>query len=136
MANALLVAVTVLMSVTLIVLVAGVALYIRRLDRAVDEMSRTLRAVREDVLPLAADVRQVLLDVDGLVRSARAEVDSIGRVVDSVESLVEGRTIVDAAGKAVSSSRATVVSVLEGLKAGLKALRNSRKETEEELSDE
>lgn len=132
----LLVVLSVLTSVTLITLIVGLALYFKRLDTATKEMTETLKAIRENVVPLADDTRRVLINLDTVVTSTRNEVERVGRVVSVVESLFEGKTIVDTASKAVSSSRATFVSALEGLKQGLKALRSAKKESKEESSDE
>lgn len=130
--EALLVVLVILMSVILITLVLGLVLYLRRLDEATREMVSTLRAVRENMVPLADDTRQTLANVDGLVGELRKEVAQIRHITTSVENLVEGRTIVEGAERAVTSSRATLVSVLEGIKQGLKALRSPKKESKEE----
>lgn len=132
----LLVAVLVLVSVTLVVLVVGIGLYVARVSVAVDEMAATMKSLREEFIPLADDVRQVLRNTDGLVTSARSQVDSVGQLARSVGNIVEGRTIVDAASKAVTTSRTTLTSVLEGVKEGLKALRSAKKQSEEESTDE
>lgn len=130
--EALLVVVTVLLSLILIALIVGLALYLRRLDEATREVASTLRAIRESLVPLADDTRQTLTNVDGLVGELRVEVAQIRQITTSVENLVEGRTIVQGAEKAVTSSRATLVSVLEGIKQGLKVLRSGKKESKEE----
>lgn len=134
--TALLVAVIVLLSVTLIALVVGVALYLKRLNKVVDETAQTLKLVRENVLPLAQDMRRVLNNMDDLVNSTRARVESIGHVVDSIEGLLEGKTITDAAGKVVSSSKSTLTSIFYGMKEKFKDFRSSRKQSKEESENE
>lgn len=132
----LLVVLTVLLSITLIGLVVGLVLYFRRLDEATRELTSMLRAVRENLVPLADDTRQTLASVDGLVGDIRLEVAQIKHVTATIENLVEGRTIVEGAERAVTSSRATLVSVLEGIKQGLKALRSGKKESKEESEND
>lgn len=132
----LLVACIVLLSVVVIVLVVGLAVVSRRIGRAAGEMEETLRVMREEVLPLSGDLRQVLVNVDGLARSTREAVERVDRVAEAVGHLVEGRAAVGAASRAVESSRVTVVSLLEGIKQGLKTLRWARNESKEEPDDE
>jgi len=127
----LLVAVTVLLSVTLITLIVGVVLYVRQVTRGVREMGQTLAEIRKEVVPLAGDIRYVLVNTDGLVSTARTTVESVGRVAGSIERIVEGKTIADAAGKVVSTSRSTLVSIVEGMKEALKAFRAAKVEPEQ-----
>ncbi|MHB9035948.1 MAG: DUF948 domain-containing protein [Armatimonadota bacterium] len=132
----LLVTLTVLVSVTLITLVVGLVLHFRRLNSAVRELETTLRVARDEIVPLVEDTRRVLRHTNELVLGARAQVDRVGHVVESVENLVEGKTIVGAAERAVSSSRTTLISVLQGMKEGLKTLRGAAKQSKEESDDE
>jgi len=131
-----LVVVTSLLSVILILMIVGLALYFRQLGRAIREMELTLRTVREEIVPLSDDARQVLRRADGLLITTQGEVERIGRVTAVAERLVEGRVVVDVASKAVTSSRSTISSVLEGIKQGLKVLRSTRDESKEESGDE
>lgn len=132
METTLLVVVVALLSAVLIILVAGVAIYIRRLDAAVNETVLALKMLREEIPPLAGDARQVLHETNNLVQEARSEVEAIHRITSTVENLVEGRTLVDAAGKAVASSTSTISNVLAGIKEALKTLRHSRSEQSKE----
>ncbi|MCE5324705.1 hypothetical protein LLG46_15525 [bacterium] len=131
----LLVTVTVLLSVILILLVVGLAIYFRRLSRATYELEETLKAFREEIMPLAEEAGRVLRHTNDLVIATRMQVDRVGRAAQSVEDLVEGKTIVGAAEKAVSSSRATLLSMVQGIKEGIKTLR-SAKQSKEESNDE
>jgi uncharacterized protein YoxC len=127
----LLVTLTVLVSVTLIVLIVGLMLYLRRVNSAVRELEDTLKVMRDEIVPLVEDTRRVLRHTNELVLGARVQVDRVGRVAESVENLVEGKTIVGAAEKAVSSSRTTLLSVLNGVKEGLKSLRGAKEQSED-----
>jgi uncharacterized protein YoxC len=137
MVTTLLVVVAVLTAVTLIVLIVGLLAYMRRLSDAVSEIQHTLAAVRENMVPLAQDSRRLIADADEFVIAAREQVGRIRRLVDTVEQLLEGRTLTRAASAAVSSSKTTLVSVLEGIKQGIHALRRSKdEETAEPSPDE
>jgi len=134
--EALLVIVAVLLSATLIVLIAGILIYIRRLDKAIAEISHTLSVTRKEILPLSEDIRRVLANADGMITSGRQQCDRMKRVTDAAEQLLDGRAVTRAAGVAVSTSRNTMLIALEGLKQGLKALRQSKSETKEESRNE
>ena len=125
----LLVAVIVLLSVTLIALVVGVLIISRRLGEVSAEMTQTMKAVRENVIPAVHDASRTLNNVDLLVSEVRNEVRQIGRVIETVDRLLEGRTVVAAASRAVESSKSTLISVVEGLKETLKSMRSSKRES-------
>jgi uncharacterized protein YoxC len=134
--TALLVTVTVLLSVTLIIIVVGLAFYFRRLDSATRQMEETLKAIREEIVPLSDDAGRLLRHANELVIAARMQVDRVGRAAQSVENLMEGKTIVGAAEKAVSTSRTTLISMVQGVKEGIKNLRSSGKQSREDIDDE
>ena len=127
----LLVVVTAVVSVTLVVLIVGIVLYVRRITQGVREIAEALAEVRKDIVPLAGDIRYVLVNTDGLVSSARTTVETVGRVAGSIERIVEGKTIADAAGKVVNTSRSTLVSIVEGMKEALKAFKAAKVESPE-----
>lgn len=132
----LLVACVVLLTLIVLTLVVGFALIGRRLETTLRETEETLRAGREDVSAVSRDIRQSLAEADGLVRSTREQVARVDRVLAGVERLVEGKAVVDAAGRAVNSSRATLLSAIEGVKQGLKTLRSAKSKSKEEADDE
>lgn len=132
----LLVACIVLLSVLLIVLVVTLVVFAGSIGRAINRLEDTLTVVRDSIVPVAEDTRILLTDTDALVRSARAQINRIDGITTQVENLLEGRTVTDAASRVVSSSRATLGSVLAAVKEGLKALRNARDRSKEEPSNE
>lgn len=131
-----LVVLTSLLSITLIVLIVGLVLYLRQLNRTTREIELTLREMRGSIVPLAEDARRTIADVDELLHSSRMQVERVGWLVQSVQNLIEGRTVVDVANRAVSTSKTTLVSVLEGIKQGLRTLRGSREEVKEDVKNE
>jgi predicted Holliday junction resolvase-like endonuclease len=142
MLNTLLILLVVLMSVTLILLIVGVAIYLRRLNAATQEVAtaardaaESFRAARDAVVPLANDTRLAVANLNELVSRTRAQIETVERVTGLVERVLEGRTITDAAEKAVSTSRSTLLAALEGVKEGLKSLRRSKHVKEEEHTD-
>jgi hypothetical protein len=125
----------VLLSVTLVAVIIGIALYVRRINQVAREIAETLAEVRGKIVPLADDLRYVITNTDGLISGARSTVDSYAKVAESVERLVEGKTIAEAAGKVVASSRSTVGSILEGAKEAIKAFRTAKPEASDGGSD-
>jgi len=136
MTTALLVVTTVLLTLAVILLTAYVSIISRRLNSTADEMEKTMRAVRERIVPLSDDTRELVANADGLVGDARTQIQRLDRLCESAEGLLEGKTIGDAAAKAASASKVTVLSVLEGVKQGLKVLRSAQAESKEELDNE
>lgn len=126
---ALLIAIIVLLSITLIALVVGGLIAFRKLGAVSAEMIKTMQVMRESVAPAARDASRTINNIDTLVNDVRSEVRRIGRVVDAVDRLLEGRTVVAAASRAVASSKTTFVSIIEGLKESLKAMRRAKKES-------
>ncbi len=126
----------VLLSVTLAAVVVGIALYVSRLNRAIREIADTLAEVRQKIVPLADDVRYVMVNTDGLVSSARSTVESYERVAQAIDRLIEGKTLVDVAGKVVESSKTTVSSILEGAREAVRAFRSTRLERSERPNSE
>lgn len=126
----------VLLSVTLVAVVVGIALYVSRLNRAMQEIADTLGEVRQKIVPLADDVRYVLVNTDGLVSSARSTVESYERVAQAVDRLIEGKTLADVAGKVVASSKTTVSSILEGVREAVRAFRTARPQRSEKSDKE
>jgi len=129
--EALLVLVAVLLSATLIVLIACILLYIGRLDKAVAQITQTLSDVRKEILPLSHDIRRVLANADSAIASGREQCDRMKRVTEAVERLLGGRAVTQAAGDAISTTRSAALSVIEGLKQGLKALWRTTSQTSE-----
>jgi uncharacterized protein YoxC len=134
--NALLVVIAVLLSATLMLLVIATVFYMKRFDKAVGEIEKTLSAFRKDVLPLAVDLKRLWVDADDLVIAARRQCDRMARVTEAAEDLLDGKTMTRVAGNALSTSKVTLFSVIEGIKQGFKTLRSLGKESKEEPQDE
>jgi len=132
----LLVACVVLLTLAVVALVIGIVLLARRLRAVARTMEDTLRSGRDDISAVSRDIHQSLSEADNLMRATREQVGRVDRILTGVENFAEGRTIVDAAEKAVSSSRVTLLAAMEGVKQGLKALRSSSNKSKEEANDE
>ncbi len=136
MTTGLLVACIVLLSIILVMLVGAFVLFSRQIAKTARSLDETLKSVRDNIVPLTDDIRQLATDADGLVAQTRVQVERIDRITGQIERILEGRAVTDAAGRVVTSSRATVASVLEAVKQGLRALRSARDESKEESTDE
>lgn len=132
----LLVVVTVLLSLTLILLIIGIAVIFRRLEQTTNQIAQTMKSVQESIDPLAIDMRHTLDNIDILCKNTSTQMQRFGKFVEVIEHIVEYKTIAGFAGKAVTSSKVTLVSVLEGLRSGLKVLKSAKQEPKEESSNE
>ena len=132
----LLVVVTVLLSVTLILLIIGIAIIFRRLEQTTRQIEQTMRSVQESINPLVGDMQHTLGNIDALCNSTRLQIHRVTRFVELIEQVIEYKTLAGLAGKAVVSSKVTLVSVLEAVRSGLKVLKSVKKETKEESSNE
>jgi uncharacterized protein YoxC len=106
----LLVTVTVLLSVILILLVVGLAVYFKRLAGATRELEVTLKAFREEIMPLAEEAGRVLRHTNELVIATRMQVDRVGRAAQSI-------------------------SVMNGIREGVKTLRSAKQSKEESIDE-
>lgn len=132
----LLVVVTVLLSITLILMIVGIIVIFRRLEQTTDQMTKTMKSVQESIGPLATDMRHTLANIDSLCDNTRAQMQRVGRFVEAIEHIIEYKSIASLAGKAAFSSKVTLVSLFEGLKSGLKALKSVKQEPKEESNNE
>ncbi len=126
MNGALLVVVVVLQSVTVLMLAVALVKYVRALSDAGARLADAAEQLKTQVVPVVEDLRKTISDADSLVLSAKAGVDSISRVSVSAERLLEVANLLGAAEKAVVTSKVTLGSLLQGIKAGLQALRGKR----------
>lgn len=130
MENTVLVILVVLQSVTLIVLAVAAVLYLRSTSAAMNEVGQAARDIRDSVKPVADDLRRTINDTDDLVLTTKSGVDSIVRLSGSLERIVEISRLAHVAEKALTSSKTSVTSVIDGIKAGLHALRSKSKREE------
>lgn len=132
MGDSLLIGLIVIQSITLVGLAVVVVLHLRGTNDAVKELGRSLRDIRDMLQPVADDLRKTINNTDGLVAAARNEVESISRLRGMVERIVEAGNFFQAAEKAVTSSRTTLVSLIQGVKVGLHALKSASSNSKEE----
>ncbi|MDH7602370.1 MAG: hypothetical protein QHI38_09510, partial [Armatimonadota bacterium] len=81
--------------------------------------------IRRQAVLVGTDVRSALDRLNELIRSTQNTVDTAGRIAGAVERIVDGRTIADAAGKVVSTSKSTLVVIGEAVKEAIKAFKNA-----------
>jgi hypothetical protein len=131
MVETLLVVLIAFQSIALVAVAVAVVLYARKTSDSVREFGQAASDLRDCLVPVAQDLKKTINDTDGLVLAARTEVDRIGRLSASIERIMEVVALVQTAEKAVASSKTTAVSVIQGIKAGLQALRSVRRNSEE-----
>lgn len=100
-----------------------IALFFIKLNKAVDEATKTLNAIREKVLPLAEQITKVASEVEGLTHRINNQVDKISLITQVLETFVLGKTILSAS-KAAFVGKNTLSIVVDGLKQGISILRS------------
>jgi hypothetical protein len=135
MVNTLLVVIIALQSATLIALGIVAVVYIRKTNEAVSDFTRAASDIRDSILPVAEDLRRAVNNTDALVISAKTAVDSMVRLSGSLSRIVEISRLVSVAEKAVTSPKTSVTTIVDGIKAGLHALRGARGNSKEGSED-
>lgn len=125
-----------LVALAIVVLVGGVLREIRKIGKASEDLSRLLKTAEESCAELTRDTHTTLNDADKLIVEITDTVEHIDKVAEGTERLLNGALVVSTAAKAIKTSTAGLVSVLEGVKQGIKTLRGSEETNEEGTSDE
>jgi hypothetical protein len=102
---------------------------LRKVGQATEDLSHLLRAAEEEIVPTVREARTTLSDADRLIVCATETVHRVDRVTGGIEHLLDGSVAGLAASKTVKSASATLLSVYEGLRQGIRILRGSSDET-------
>ncbi len=106
-------------------LAQGILREIRKIGQATEDISCVLRAAEEELRPAIRDTRTAINDVDRLIVCATETVHRVDRLTGGVEGLLEGSVAGLTASKTVRSASATLLSVYEGVRQGIRVLRGS-----------
>jgi uncharacterized protein YoxC len=112
-----------------VTLAQGILREVRKISQATEDVSRLLRTAEEELVPAIRDTRTAIGDVDQLIVCATATIHRVDRLTGGVEGLLEGSVAGLAASKTVRSASATLLSVYEGVRQGIRVLRGSPDET-------
>ncbi len=134
--STLLVVCVVLLVVILLAIIAGVAMYMRRLDEATRQLTTTLASVEKSIGPVATEAQKTLVSVDELAQDTRKLVVRVNGIAGDVEEIArEAKTLTHAADAVYSGSKSTVVSVIQGLRQAWKVFKKSDKGTEDQKDE-
>jgi len=122
-------------TVALVVLVRGLLCEIRKIGKAGEDLSRVADSIDREIVPAIKDARATMANTDILVRSATQAIKRIDGIADGLDHLVHNNIAGAIAAKAVKSSATSLLSVYEGVRKGIKTLRDS-KDTQGGNSDE
>jgi uncharacterized protein YoxC len=126
----------VLLSAALIVLIVGFAVSARRLSEKITQITVATQDVRDAVVSTVATARQLMSSADALMTDVKGRLERIDTLAEQVERALAVKNIAVAAGKALISPKITLVSIMEGLREGAKALWGHKNESKEEPINE
>jgi len=126
----------VLLSAALIVLIVGFAVSARRLSEKITQITVATRDVRDAVVSTVATTRQLMSNADELMTDVKGRLERIDALAEHVERALAVKNIAVAAGKALISPKITLVSIIEGLREGARALWGHKNESKEEPINE
>lgn len=107
----------------------GILREARKIGQATEDVSRLLKTAEDEILPVVRDARTTLNDADRLIVCTTETVHRVDRVTGGIEHLLDGSIAGLATSKTVKSASATLMSVYEGVRQGIKILRRSPDET-------
>ena len=126
----------VLITLAFIALVVGALRVQKKIGQASEDLSRFLKTADESCVGLTSDTRTTLNDIDRLVVGVANTAERIDKLAEGTEHLVNGAHIAYTAARALKSSTAGLVSVLEGVKQGINTLCGSQESDKGGTSDE
>lgn len=132
MTTGLLVASIVLLVISIAVLAVGIFIMARGVNRLSGDLSGFLEETRSELVPAIRELRQVVSEVDFLAADVKEKVQRIDGVISTVERIADGRVLATAATKALAGSKITAASVIEGVRQGLRTFRSGGQKPREE----
>ncbi len=115
-----------------VALTQGILREARKMGQATEDISRLLKTTEDELAPAIRDARTAINDADHLIVCATETVHRVDRLTGGIEGLVEGPVAGLAANRTVRSASATLLSVYEGVRQGIKILRGSSAETHQQ----
>lgn len=116
----------IIVTIAFVLLVKGVLCEIRKIGKASEDLSKAADSLEHDIAPAIKDIRATVSSTDVLVKNTTQTISRIDRIADSVDQLIHNTYITTTAAKALKSSTAGIISVYEGVRKGIKSLRDSK----------
>ncbi len=127
----LIVVLVVLDALVLLGVIVG-AISLKKYEKVAGAAEAMLNDIRRE-LPATLQAAQVTLkQLQRTAEKTESELDRVDDILRSVDRLVSGAMITNAAACAMRSSRTTLASVIAGLKEGLRVLKTPGAQTKEE----
>jgi ABC-type transporter Mla subunit MlaD len=117
-------------------LVMGILRELRKVGKACEDTSGFLQVAKESCAELTSDTHTTLGDIDRLVSGLANTAEHIDKVAEGAERLVSGAHVAATVAKTLRATTAGLVSVLEGVKQGIKTLHGSDEINEGGTQDE
>ncbi|MEN6372799.1 MAG: hypothetical protein ABFD64_12400 [Armatimonadota bacterium] len=139
MLQGLLVAAVVINSLVLLVMVIAGILIAKRISRAADAAEDSINSVRDELpstIQTANDTlraaQSTLRSVDRLADRTTEELYRVDDILSSMDRLLRGATVADAAIKVVKGTHSTAAGVLAGIKEALRVFHSFAGKTKED----
>lgn len=115
----------VVVTAAVVIVARGMLKEMHKVGQASEEMSEFMRAINEEISPIAKNASAALSDIDTLVIQTTKTIERLDKVACGAERLIETADMATAATKVAKSTAAELISVYEGVKRGIKTLRGS-----------
>lgn len=112
--------VLIIIAVAFVALVLGTLRTMRKIGQASEDLSCLLKNYSE----LSQDVHVILNDTDKLITGITETAERVDNIAEGAERLLNTAQVASTAIKSIRLSSAGLISVLEGVKQGIKTLRD------------
>lgn len=111
----------------IVILVMGTLREMRKIGQASEDLSRFLKTAEESCAELSRDTHVTINDIDKLITGITETVERVDNIAEGTERLLNTAQVASTAIKSIKLSSAGLISVLEGVKQGIKTLRDPHK---------
>lgn len=126
----------IVVTVGFLALVNGILGGMRKIEKTSEDLSHFLKMTEEELTCTVNEVRDAVADADRLILKATETVERVDNVAAIGERLLDGAFVTSTVAKTVKSSTATLFSVYQGVKQGIKILRGSQETKKGGISNE
>jgi predicted PurR-regulated permease PerM len=129
----LIVAAIVINTIVLICIILGLIIFGKRILQVIKALKTTLDEINRELHPTLQTAQNALKSVESLVsKLEQQEIPKLDSILVSIDKIVSGSIIVQAASSAMKTTRSTLSGVLAGIKEGLRLMKERMDSNKEE----
>jgi|GEM_PF-2817071 len=129
----LIVAAIVINTIVLICIILGLIIFGKRILQVIKALKTTLDEINRELHPTLQTAQSALKSVESLVsKLEQQEIPKLDSILVSIDKIVSGSIIVQAASSAMKTTRSTLSGVLAGIKEGLRLMKERMDSNKEE----